>query len=385
MRFENTEAENGAKIRRTKSTQFSTKIWGVKTDPRGPCHGPSLCTQNNSRQDGTMNVPLVNQSIHRKRDFWPACPMQGVPLYSTSRGWLVPRPETRVLVPTEVIDLVDDDSSMGSFDLFNSKSASTDVVVQVNRDSTKPLDTRKRKLVIELADDDSFLETVLKGTHDWETLSDTSDSETSASVVQDENDDSDTVTALIWDGGSLSFLDSFKESEIPTDFCDDDISAIVLQVETEVTADGSDGLLSDELLSFRDSLKEGEMIMDFLNDDISSVVVPQDSNTCTIAPTPVDERNRSASCSFLDHPTGMVSMDDEKPCTLFGVQLNNEACAVVAAPEEEFDLGSSFFALTFNVGFVVPWDNGNDKSTNVMEANAPTTTGHDFSMACFDR
>jgi hypothetical protein len=280
---------------------------------------------------------------------------------------------------------VDDDSSMGSFDLFNSKSASTDFVVQVNRDSTKPLDTRKRKLVIELADDDSFLETVLNGTHDWETLSDTFDSETSANVVQDENDDSDTVTALIWDGGSLSFLDGFKESEIPTDFCDDDISAIVLQVETEATADGSDGLLSDESLSFRDSLKEGEMIMDFLDDDISSVVVPQDSNTCTIAPTPVDERNRNTSYSFLDHSTGMVSVDDEKPCTLFGVQPNNEACAVVAAPEEEFDLGSSLFALTFNVGFVVPWDNGSDKSTNVMEANAPTTTGYDFSMASFDR
>lgn len=52
----------------------------------------------------------------------------------------------------------------------------------------------------------------------------------------------------------------------------------------------------------------------------------------------------------------MVSLDDEASCIV--VQPNNEACAAVAAPEEEFDLDSSL--LSFIFGVVVPWDNCNE-------------------------
>jgi hypothetical protein len=81
----------------------------------------------------------------------------------------------------------------------------------------------------------------------------------------------------------------------------------------------------------------------------------------------------------------MVSMDDVTPCTRFGVQTENEAYAVVTAPEDKFDLDSSLFSFTFNVCFIVPWDNGSDKSTIPQQANAPPTTRLDSSMASFDR
>lgn len=65
-----------------------------------------FCAQNNTRQDSTMIVPLVNQCIHCKRDFWPECPMQGMSSHPTPRGSLDPSQATLACFQAEIIDPV---------------------------------------------------------------------------------------------------------------------------------------------------------------------------------------------------------------------------------------------------------------------------------------
>jgi hypothetical protein len=225
----------------------------------------------------------------------------------------------------------------------------------------------------------------VKGMDDWETLTDSFVSEPSTSdVVQHGNNGSSLVTGregLIWDGGSLSFLDGLKDSAVPTDFGDDDISAIVEQADTQHTA----AVISREVCIDAESLfgrtfEEHEVPMDVSDDGDDSVVFLKVSRPTTIAPAPVDDQNWNGSRSFLDRPTRMVSLDNEMICNL--VQSENEACAVVAAPEEEFDLDASLLSFDFNAGLVVPWDTSNEKQSATLQgANVPGTSGHDFSIA----
>jgi hypothetical protein len=148
-----------------------------------------------------MNALLVNQNTRHSGDFWTVNPLQGVPMCPTQRGLLlVPHPAIRRCSPPEVIDLVNDDSS---------------VETPVNQVAAKPSEIRKRKLVIVILDDDTSLETARPPFIEIEDSS---------------------LGSMSWDGGSLSFLDGLKDSEMPPDFEDDDVSAIVVQACSEASA-----------------------------------------------------------------------------------------------------------------------------------------------------
>jgi hypothetical protein len=204
----------------------------------------------------------------------------------------------------------------------------------------------------------------LKGIDDWEALKDTFDSgeNSKSAVVQHDEDGLFNATAgeslMVWDGGSLSFLDRFKDSEMPKDFSDDDVSAIGDQRDNATAPEGF----------VRDDLEESEAPVDFSgHNDHSSVVVLQDSHTCTIAPSLVGDLNRNASCPILDHPTRIVYSDDEMPCIV--VQPDDNEAFVV--PEEEFVLNISLLPFTFDKSLVVPWDNiSNSPSAIVQDTSA---------------
>jgi hypothetical protein len=55
----------------------------------------------------------------------------------------------------------------------------------------------------------------------------------------------------------------------------------------------------------------------------------------------------------------MVTLDDKMLCNV--VQSENEACAIVAAPEEEFDLDSLLFFFEFSKGMYI---NGKNEANN---------------------
>jgi hypothetical protein len=370
---------------------------------------------------GTMNFPLVNHYARCNGDMWPAHPMQGVRVYHVQGGFLVPIPASRrcspapgvidlVNAPAEVIDLMDEDSSTGTavIDLMDDDSPLPAEVIDLMDD-----DSSTGTAVIDLIDDDSSLETVhpptvdgedwslgsmskvsdddFKGMDDWETLTDTFVSEPSTSVIVQHGDNASRFVTgregLIWDGGSLSFLDGLKDSAMPTDFGDDDISAIAEQAETQpTTAVVSREVCIDSESLFGRTFEEHEVPMDVSDDDDDddddddSVVFLKVSHPTNIVPASVDDQNRNVSRSYLDRPTRMVSLDDETPCNV--VQSENEACAVVAAPEEEFDLDASLLSFEFNAGLVVPWDTSNRKQSATLQgANVPTTSDHDFPMA----
>jgi hypothetical protein len=278
----------------------------------------------------------------------------------SERGFLlVPHLAPRRCPPAEVIDLVDDDSSEGT---------------PVKRVAMKPKEKRKPKLVIVVMDDDASLETsqapvieiedsslgsmcllwtqdcetCLKGTQDWETLTDTFDIETSSSVALAHFDNGSVIVtageSLVWDGGSLSFLDGLKDSEMSTDFGDDDISAIAFQADSE-----TDAVVPAPLGSI-----DADSLLDV---DVDSFIDFQISSHRTImALAPVDDLNRNATSSYLDRRTHMVSLDDEASC----IVVQNEACAV-AAPAEELNLDSTLLSFTFEADVVVPWDSCNEK------------------------
>lgn len=139
------------------------------------------------------------------------------------------------------------------------------------------------------------------------------DSETSTSVAAQHNENglfnaTSGGSLMVWDGGSLSFLDGFKDSARPTDFSDDVISAIGDHTDTVTSPEGF----------VRDGLDQSKSSMNFSghddDDDDDDAVVLQESHTCHIAPVLVDDQNLKASpCPFLERPTRMVSSDDEKP------------------------------------------------------------------------
>lgn len=187
--------------------------------------------------------------------------MQGVPMYPTHRGFLlVPHPATGRCSPGEVIDLVNADSSPATrrcspvevIDLMSDDSSAGTPVNQVA--------TKQRTLVIVIMDDDVFGDSStieiedsslgsqvsdgnLKGIDDWETLTDTFDSETSNSVAVPHFDNGSVIVTpgeRLVCGTAVHYhiwiLDGLKDCEIPTEFGDDDISAIVAQADTEATA-----------------------------------------------------------------------------------------------------------------------------------------------------
>jgi hypothetical protein len=274
-----------------------------------------------------MNFPFANHNIRRSGESWPTHPMHGVPMYYAQQGgFVVPGLAVRACSSQrEVIDLVDDDAFTG---------------ILVNRVAKKSSKTRKRKLVVEPMDDDdddySYVKTVdlpvmeadewslvnmsemsddglLKGINDWEEeLEETFDSENTTRVVAQHDEDghfdgTGGESLMVWEGGSLSFLDGFKDREILGDFSDDDISAIGDQTDI-------------------------------------------------VTPDIVDDPNRNASRPFLNRPTRVVSSDDETPCII--VQPNNNEAFEV--PGDEFVFNISLLPLTFDKGLVVPWDNISD-------------------------
>jgi hypothetical protein len=209
-----------------------------------------------------------------------------------------------------------------------------------------------------------------------EALKEMFDSETSTSVVAQHNEDglfnaTSGGSLMVWDGGSLSFLDGFKDSARPTDFSDDDISAIGDHTDTVTSPEGF----------VRDGLDESKSPKNFSGQehDDDDAVVLQESHTCHIAPVLVDDQNLKASpCPFLECPTRMVSSDDEHP-SLF-VQSDDEAFAV---QEEEFVFNISLLPLMFEKGLVVPWDDIRDSpSALIQDASAAPTHEDVSSIPC---
>lgn len=242
---------------------------------------------------------------------------------------MVAGPATRGCKQTEVIDLVNDGAFKGN---------------QASENSSK---TRKRRLVVEPSDDDSL--------DKWKERKETFDSETciTSLVAQKHEDGLFNATAseslLVWDGGSLSFLDDFKDNEMPKDFSDDDVSTIGDQTDIVIVPEGFE----------RDSLNESEPPVDFSDcKDDAFFFVLQETHT----PGLVDNLNRKAS-PFLDHPTRMISADD--------VQPDDEA---FVSQEDEFVFNISLLPLMFDKGLVVPWDYIIDSPSDIVQNASSATT-----------
>jgi hypothetical protein len=231
----------------------------------------------------------------------------------------------------------------------------------VNQVAAKPSEIRKRKQVIVIMDDD---------TSSLETL------QPPCIEIEDSS-----LGSMSWDGGSLSFLDGLKDSDMPPDFEDDDISAILVEAGSEASAvvSAPQGSIDADGL-FGRAFEQREIRRNLQVD--SFIDFQQHGRATSMPPTPVNDLSRNSSRLLLDRQTRMVSLDDELSC--IDVHPNSEAFADVEALEEEFDLESLFLSFPFDGDIVVPWDNDNEKqSTMLQNAEAISTNDHDFSMASF--